>query len=99
MFNILRFLNRAARSGRHDNKPRQRTTSLAPYHRRLLCETLEVRALLSAGGAAKQSLTDLPLAAQQAISSDIGQDQSAYHAAANAAGVSLANPANAFTAQ
>src|SRR5208282_3436487 len=99
MLNIFRFLKRATRSARHDNKPRQRATGLAPYHRRLLCETLEVRALLSAGGAAQQTLADLPLAAQQTISSDIGQDQSAYHAAANAAGVSLANPANAFTAR
>ena len=46
-----------------------------------------------------QTLADLPVAAQHAISSAIGQDQSAYHAASAAAGVTLANPANGFTAQ
>ena len=46
-----------------------------------------------------QTLADLPVAAQHAISSAIGQDQSAYHAASDAAGVTLANPANGFTAQ
>ena len=56
--------------------------------------------LAQAGGAAQQqTLADLPVAAQHAISSAIGQDQSAYHAASAAAGVSLANPANGFTAQ
>ena len=45
------------------------------------------------------TLADLPVAAQHAISSAIGQDQSAYHAASGAAGVTLANPANGFTAQ
>ena len=33
------------------------------------------------------------------LSSAIGQDQSAYHAASAAAGVTLANPANGFTSQ
>ena len=64
------------------------------YHRRLLCEPLEDRRLLSVA-----TLADLPVAAQHAISSAIGQDQSAYHAASAAAGVTLANPANGFTAQ
>jgi len=78
---------------------------LSPYHRRLLCEALEARTLLSvclaqAGSAGqRQTLADLPGAAQQAISSAIGQDQSAYHAATAASGVTLANPANGFTAQ
>ena len=80
---------------------------LSPYHRRLLCELLEDRRLLSLGlalgGATNttqsQTLADLPVAAQHAISSAIGQDQSAYHAASGAAGVTLANPANGFTAQ
>ena len=77
-----------------------------PYHRRLLCEALEARTLLSVGlaqasssAAQQQTLADLPVAAQHAISSAIGQDQSAYHAASAAAGVTLANPANGFTAQ
>ena len=63
--------------------------------RQLLVEPLENRCLLSGG----TTLADLPAAAQNAISSAIGQDQSAYHAAPGAAGVNLANPANGFTAQ
>jgi hypothetical protein len=65
-------------------------------------EPLEDRRLLSlaGGGAAEtQTVADLPVAAQNSISSAIGQDQSAYHAAAGAAGVALANPANGFNAQ
>ena len=46
-----------------------------------------------------QSLADLPVAAQQSISSAIGQDQPAYHVASAATGVTMANPANDFTAQ
>jgi len=78
---------------------------LPPYHRRLLCEALEARTLLSVGlaqagsAAQQQTLADLPVAAQHAISSAIGQDQSAYHAESAAAGVTLANPANGFTAR
>jgi len=78
---------------------------LRSYRRRLLCEALEARTLLSVAltqatsAAQRQTLADLPVAAQQAISSAIGQDQSAYHAASAAAGVTLANPANGFTAQ
>ena len=89
-----------------DNKSRHHGFGLPPFHRRLLCETLEARTLLSvslaaapAAAAQQQTLADLPVAAQQAISSAIGQDQSAYHAASAAAGVTLANPANGFTAQ
>jgi hypothetical protein len=88
-----------------DNKSRHHGFGLPPFHRRLLCETLEARTLLSislagTGGAAQQqTLGDLPIAAQHAISSAIGQDQSAYHAASATAGVTLANPANGFTAQ
>ncbi len=56
--------------------------------------------MLSAG-AAPQDLTvaGLPIAAQQVVSSAIGQDELAYHAASGAAGVTLANPANAFVVQ
>ncbi|MGA2253352.1 MAG: autotransporter-associated beta strand repeat-containing protein, partial [Thermoguttaceae bacterium] len=85
-----------------DNKPRHDRTL---NHRRLLCESLEARTLLSvslaqAGSAAQQqTLANLSATAQHAISSAIGQDQSAYHAASTAAGVTMANPANDFTAQ
>jgi len=96
-----------------DSKLRQHHLSLPPYHRRLLCEALEARTLLSvslpqaavgdavqAGSAAQQqTLADLPAAAQHSISSAIGQDQSAYHATSAATGVTLANPANGFTAR
>ena len=58
----------------------------------LAIEHLEDRNLLSV-------MADLPVAAQHAISSAIGSDQSAYHATSAAAGVALANPANGFTAQ
>jgi hypothetical protein len=40
----------------------------------------------------------LPLAAQQVIASAIAEDSAAYAAASGASGVSLANPANGFTA-
>ena len=81
------------------------------YHCGLCIETLEVRALLSAGpmgsgvcagiqaAVRQQTLADLPIAAQSTISSAIGKDQSAYRAACNSAGVSLANAANGFDAQ
>ena len=63
-------------------------------------ELLERRILLALGASAPAStLADLPASVQSAVSSAIGQDQSAYHAASAAAGVSLANPANGFTAQ
>ena len=78
------------RTGIHNGRPPGYT-----HLRRLLLEPLEHRCLLSGGTA----LADLPVAAQNAISSAIGQEQSAYHAASNAAGVSLTNPANGFTAQ
>jgi len=39
----------AARSERRNGKPRQGTLGLSPYHRRLLCEPLEDRRLLSIG--------------------------------------------------
>jgi len=62
---------------------------LLPYHRRLLCEALEARTLLSVGlpqapvgdavqassAAQPQTLADLPVAAQHVISSAIGQDK------------------------
>ena len=65
---------------------------------RLRGETLEDRRLLSAA-ARPQTLADLPVATQHAISAAIGQDQSAYHATCDATGVALANAANGFTAQ
>jgi len=65
--------------------------NLSPLNR------LEPRLLMSAT-AAPQTLADLPAAAQQSISSAIGHDQSAYYATTTAAGVTLANPANAFSA-
>jgi hypothetical protein len=73
----------------------------------LFVERLENRRLLSAAlgtgdrsaYAQPETFADLPAAAQQAISSAIGQDQGAYHAASDAAGIRLANPANGFTAQ
>ncbi len=79
----------------------------SPFTRHLSVEPLEDRRLLSVGlglgnpssAGYCQTLADLPLAAQHAVSSAIGQDQSAYHAASGAAGVTLANPANCFTAQ
>ena len=43
----LRFPKWATRSKRHASKPRQNTFGLSPYHRRLLCEPLEDRRLLS----------------------------------------------------
>ena len=85
-----------------DNKPRHHRSL---NHRRLICEALEARTLLSvalaqaSNATQQQTLADLPVAAQHAISSAIGQDQSAYHAASTAAGMTLANPANGFTAQ
>ncbi len=83
-----------AQSKHHTSRTRQTTPGLSPYHRRLICEPLEDRRLLSV-----TTLADLPAAAQHAISSAIGQDQSAYYAASGAVGVALANPANRFTAQ
>jgi autotransporter-associated beta strand protein len=56
-------------------------------------------AVAATSAAQHQTLADLPVAAQHAISSAIGQDESAYHAASAAAGVTLANPANGFAAQ
>ena len=73
-----------------------------PFGRRLTIEPLEDRRLLSVAvttATQPQTLADLPVAAQHAISSAIGQDQSVYYAASGAAGVTLANPANGFTAQ
>ena len=73
--------------------------------RRLAVEPLEQRAMLSvvpgsiAGPAQQQTLAGVPVAVQQAISSAIGQDQSAYHAVSADDGATLANPANGFTAQ
>ncbi|HUY31344.1 MAG TPA: hypothetical protein VMV69_01080 [Pirellulales bacterium] len=62
-------------------------------------EQLEARRLLSIS---RETPAGLPVAAQQAVSSVIGQNQSnqsAYRAAAGASSIGLANPANSFTAQ
>jgi hypothetical protein len=105
MGRVLRSLKWAPRSEGRAGKPRQHHLGRSPYHRRLLCEALEARTLLSVGlcqassPTQQQTLEGLPAAAQHAISSAIGQDQSAYHAASAAGGASLANPANGFTAQ
>ena len=64
--------------------------------RRLVVEPMEERWLLSA---LPQTVADLPMAAQHAISAAIGEDQSAYHAACDTTGIALANPANGFTAR
>jgi hypothetical protein len=73
---FLRFLKFARPAGRRGGKPRQDPAELPCNHRRLFCETLEARTMLSAGSAAhSQTLADLPVAAQQVISSAIGQDQ------------------------
>ena len=108
MFDSFRSWKPGGRSEARSKKSRQ---GRPLHHRRLVCEALEARTLLSAAPAAfagglqaaaaaqQRSLFDLPIAAQHAVSSAIGQDQSAYHAASSAAGVSFANPANGFTAQ
>jgi flagellar hook protein FlgE len=88
---FLRFPKRATRSRGHKGKPRQSTLGLFPYHRRLLCEALEARTMLSvsfvraaldntfhAGNAAqRQTVADLPVATKTAISSAIGAYQAA----------------------
>ncbi len=100
MGRVLRFLKWAGRSNRRNRKPRKQARGHAPHSRRLVCEPLETRTLLSAGGATQHlTVADLPVAAQQVISSAIGQDEAAYQAAAGAAGVTLANPANSFITQ
>ena len=76
-------------------------------HRWLRFETLEDRRLLAAelgldepaAGAPPKSLAELPAAAQYAVSAAIGRDQDAYHASVDAAGWTLANSAQGFTAQ
>ena len=77
------------RTGISNGSPPGRT-----HLRQLFLEPLEQRCLLSGG----TTLADLPAPAQNAISSAIGQEQSAYHAVLHAAGASFANPANGFTA-
>ncbi len=69
-------------------------------------ESLEARRLLSAGlglgasdDACSRALADLPVAAQHAILSLIGREQSAYNAASGAAGLAWANPADGSSAQ
>ncbi len=47
MGRVFRFLKWATRSERRTGKPRQNTPRFSPYHRRLLCEVLESRTLLS----------------------------------------------------
>ncbi len=47
MSRVLRFLKWATRSERRTSKTRKCRFGLPPYHRRLICEALEVRSLLS----------------------------------------------------
>src|SRR5689334_11707306 len=86
--------------------PELRSDQVTRSSRALFLELLEDRILLSrlpgiaeAPVARSETLAELPVAAQQAVSSAIGQNRSAYHAASGAAGVSLFNPANGFAAQ
>src|SRR5208282_4186236 len=81
MFDFFRFLKGTGRSQRRNARRPRGTSDLSPFPRLLRCEALEFRTLLSvttvggAGTAAQhQTLGDLPAAAQQAISSAIGQD-------------------------
>ena len=55
--------------------------------------------LVCPSAANSQTLADMPMASQYAISAAIGNDQAAYHAATCPGGFALANPANGFTAQ
>ncbi|MGO8748092.1 MAG: IPT/TIG domain-containing protein [Thermoguttaceae bacterium] len=96
---MARFLSRAnEQSWKRIPKKETALTRLSGYWRSLRMEMLEDRRLLSAIPQ-PQLLSSLPVSAQQAISSAIGQDQSAYHAISGLTGVNLANPANGFTAQ
>jgi trimeric autotransporter adhesin len=95
--------------GRQAKKQRWRASRPMAFEnfRGLRFEALEDRALLSvalagvqvASAAQQQTLASQPAATQQTISSAIGLDQTAYHVASATSGVSLANPANAFTAE
>ena len=80
MFGVFRSLGWAVQPDRPKRKPQPKTLGRSPYHRRVVCEALEVRRLLSAGlavggasdglpagSAAQQTLADLPAAAQYAI--------------------------------
>jgi hypothetical protein len=105
MGSIFRFVKRLA-GERHGTRPKHKSLGTVRYHRRLAVDRLEERQLLTVVGLGNplsagqiQTLADLPGAAQQAISSTIGQGESAYHAASIAAGASLTNPANGFTAE
>jgi hypothetical protein len=93
MFRISRSLKRGKRVAAQMVKRGQSGPTLSHYHRRLVCETLESRTLLSV------TLADLPVAAQQAIVAEIANDSSSYLVTRGAAGVTLSNLANDFTAQ
>ena len=62
---FLRFLKWAKQTDRATSTPRRNKVGASPYHRRLLCEVLELRALLSVGLAGgttqQQTLADLPV--------------------------------------
>ena len=47
MLDVFRFLQRARRSERRNSKPGRQVFGLSLYHRRLACEALEARMLLS----------------------------------------------------
>jgi hypothetical protein len=89
MLGISPLLKWAGRLGHRSNKLPQRLLGLSRYHRRLVCEALERRTLLSvdfaqtllvdsiqAGALTRhQTLVDLPDVAQYAIASENGQDE------------------------
>jgi hypothetical protein len=96
----------ASRRNRTRRRKAENRPGLVKHHARaLIVERLEDRRLLAgaagisdpSAGTQHQHLADLPVATQQAISSAIGQEQSAYDAKPGMADVSLANPASGFT--
>ena len=77
-------------------------TKPSPPRRVLRLEPLEDRRLLAgtaAAGGQSQTLADLPVAAQYAVSASLGKDMADYRAAADAVGWTVANPANNFSAE
>src|SRR5579864_5447115 len=103
LFGVASRRNRSRRRMPHQTRAGQ----VKNYARELSVERLENRCLLSVAlrisdrseAAQPKTLADLPAAAQHAISTAIGEDQFAIHAASSAAVVSLANPTNGFSAQ
>jgi hypothetical protein len=54
---------------------------------------------LSDSSERRQTLADLPVTTQPAVSSAIGPDRAAHHAPSSAAGVNVVNPAKSFSVQ